>query len=206
MNDEGVPKNLTYLFVNKVERISPSKTTEIFINETTSNEARGSNFSFATPKYIQKYRNGKKIDFLAYGFSALETEHIKHYIENEPSLKVFRTHSIDKTQTSFEDSPHDIFDSQNNKVLGGSFYFKYNDEKIAVAHHDLVTPAYLIEFREEKEVAKIEKKMLYKYMNVQKLDDESKDFNGKLKCQFKTFTYQSIFPKTNNYSSKEFYA
>ena len=50
VNDEGVPKNLSYLFVNKVREISKNKTSTKLRKETLESESGKNKTTFASPK------------------------------------------------------------------------------------------------------------------------------------------------------------
>ena len=63
----------------------------------------------------------------------------------------------------------------------------------------------MIEIEEEKEVAELVKKVFYSHMGVHYFNGKSDNINTP-KHQFKASKDQSVSTKTNNYSSKEFYA
>ena len=71
----------------------------------------------------------------------------------------------------FEDSPQDTYDSQKNKVLKSTFYYDKKEEKIAVADHVLVTPAYLVEVKEN--VQKFAQKVLYEIFMWHRFDKQT---------------------------------
>ena len=76
------------------------------------------------------------------------------YGSTEPVVKVF---NFENKLINFEDSSQDKFDSTNRKILKGIFQTDYNrmNEKITLAHPDLVIPVYLIEIQEETSVEEI---------------------------------------------------
>ena len=78
----------------------------------------------------------------------------------------------------------------------------YTNKKIAVAHHDLVTPAYLIEVKVVKELVK---NILYNKLIVHRF---SKQTNTEIKHQSKseTSTDQTISKTTSDYILKLFYS
>ena len=82
----------------------------------------------------------------------------ENYLCNEPSVKVFN-HGLKKPNLT-EEYSSDLFDSHNRKILKGSFQ-KPEPEKIALAHHDLVVPAYLFKVEEKTNVDDIINGLLY---------------------------------------------
>jgi len=201
VNDEGVPKKLTYLFVNKVSSSSSKTTTSP--KDTKSNKQKSSKFSFAKPKSSAMYYNGKKWkDPSPIRSSTLITQ-CKYYTENAPFFQMFE--GLDETPTSFKSSPHDTFDNDKNKILEGTFHFTFGKEKIAVAHHDLVTPAYLVEFEVKEDTVEIVENILYSQLCVPRFINK---LNSVItpKHQLKTSKNSSSLTTTNNYSSEMFYA
>ena len=71
----------------------------------------------------------------------------EEYLNNKPGLKIFNA-NVDNEST--EKRTPDKYDSDGNKIVNG----KFQDEilKTAVAHHDDVVPAYLIEIAEKQNV------------------------------------------------------
>ena len=81
------------------------------------------------------------------------------YQKNEQSVKMYNR-SLD-TPLRIEESSLDSFDSRNRKILKGSFQQEKKQKSIALAHHNLVVPAYLIEVEEEANLVDIVEHILY---------------------------------------------
>ena len=61
-------------------------------------------------------------------------------------------------------STNDLFDSNNDIILKDTFTAEENIT--VVAHHDLVTPAYLVEIEVESDLRKIVTDVLYKKLKI----------------------------------------
>ena len=84
---------------------------------------------------------------------------IKEYHKIEPSVKIFNSSLTKPIQ--IKESSHDLVDSQDRKILKGSFLQEDVNENIALAHHKLVVPAYLVEVEEDTNLVDIAKHILY---------------------------------------------
>lgn len=78
----------------------------------------------------------------------------KDYLKNEPGLKVFEDHQGHKMPRDFEDCPNSKVDGEGRKILNGTFH-RDVWRNAAVAHHDLVEPAYLLEIAEKPAVDEV---------------------------------------------------
>ena len=205
VNDEGIPKKVCYLFVNKVRRFSTNTTSTKLRRNTQVNESRKQKFSFAIPKpSALTYKSGKKVSAPRFFKPPSSEKVLQDYANNEPDLKVFEC-TYSKIPTTFKDSPLDAFDSQNNKIPHGTFHYDLKNEKFAVAHHDLVTPAYLIEVEGKKSVQEVVESVLYKKLFV---DRFSKPTSTKTKQQSlsKILTNKTSLKMTSEYTSEQFYS
>ena len=79
----------------------------------------------------------------------------ENYLCNEPSVKIFNHKGTTSNWRVFIRLVR-----HNRKILKGSFQ-KPEPEKIALAHHDLVVPAYLFEVEEKTNVDDIINGLLY---------------------------------------------
>ena len=79
----------------------------------------------------------------------------------EPVLKVYDGKLYSDKQVELQDSSASKFDSDGNKILSGTFQVVSDEKKIAVAHHDLVTLAYLIEIEIKQSARELVKHILY---------------------------------------------
>ena len=61
VNDEGVPKKMTYLFVNKVRQTDPEEPPRKLCKVTQTEEPTKGNSFFAMQNSKPHYRNGKKL-------------------------------------------------------------------------------------------------------------------------------------------------
>ena len=87
----------------------------------------------------------------------------ENYLRNEPSLKMYSDSRIKFPK--IEDSQKDLHDSYNRKIINGSFQ-NVDQQKIALAHHSLVVPAYLIEIEEKTYMDDIVYYILYKCLKI----------------------------------------
>ena len=88
----------------------------------------------------------------------------KDYLCSKQSIKMFND-SLNEP-LKIEECSLDLFDSHDRKVLEGSFQ-KGDQENIALAHHDLVIPAYLIEIEEKLHVEDLVNGILYSLSKVE---------------------------------------
>ena len=207
VNDEGVPKKMTYLFVNKVSQTDAQEPPRKLRKLTHSEDPTESNSFFAksnTPK--AEYRNGKKIKSSRaskFFISRVFKDNWQDYISGQPVLKVFQDDFFSKNQVSLQDSPQDKFDSKENKISKGTFQVNLEEGKIAVAHHDLVTPAYLIEIEQKLSLSELVNDILYIKFNVYRFHEEGIDMNSNLSVNS---LHQSSTTKLENYSLENFLA
>ena len=91
------------------------------------------------------------------------------YLIKDASVQLFKGYTKSAT---LKESENDKFDSKNNKILQGTFMNK--DEKciIGLAHHDLVTPVYLIEVEDKLSLEDITQKILYEHLDVDNYVEE----------------------------------
>ena len=73
-----------------------------------------------------------------------------------------------KKPLKIEESLSDVYDSQYRKILKGS-YQNVDQKSIALAHHNLVVPAYLIEIEEKTDVCDIVDETLYNVLKMKKI-------------------------------------
>ena len=85
------------------------------------------------------------------------------YLKNEPSVKIYKNSRNKSLKTG--ESQVDSYDSYNRKNFI-SLYQKIDQQKIALAHHSLVVPAYLIEIEEKTNVDDIIKTMLFNVLEI----------------------------------------
>ena len=101
--------------------------------------------------------------------NCLEKSSFQDYLKNKPVINVFDGYSA--KPANFEDSSQTVFDSRNNKILQGSFVKTHTNQKIVVAHHDIVTPVYLIEINEKRSAKEIASEILYWDLGIERFVD-----------------------------------
>ena len=82
----------------------------------------------------------------------LENATYEQYLKNSPFVKVFNNSLVAflcGKVANLEDSFCDVFDSKDRKISQGTFVKDRVGQKIILAHHSLVVPAYLIEIEEK---------------------------------------------------------
>ena len=79
------------------------------------------------------------------------------YLNKEPTLRAFNSKT--KKSVSLEDNDQSYIDDKYNITIQRTF--QNVKPKIFLAHHDLVTPAYLIEIEEQQNVKTLAKDLLY---------------------------------------------
>ena len=89
------------------------------------------------------------------------------YLTLEPSVKIYKNES--KQLVEVEKSTLDMFDSQNRKISEGSLQ-NHDQLKIALAHHNFVEPAYLIEIEEKSSVDDVVNGTLYNCLKMIEYD------------------------------------
>ena len=77
----------------------------------------------------------------------------QQYLKREPSL--LACYFSENKSDSFQYRLNNKYDSKNRKILQGTFQRDFGYEKEVLAHHDLVVPAYLVEFSEKPTVGEI---------------------------------------------------
>ena len=92
------------------------------------------------------------------------------YLTSNPEVQLYRGYT--RKSVTFVDSIKDKFDSKNNKISGGTFLNDKENHIIGVAHHDLVTPVYLIEVEERFSLKEVAQKILYQHLRVCKYVEE----------------------------------
>ena len=97
----------------------------------------------------------------------------QEYIINEPVLRIFQNFS--GNQVNMEYSSQDLIDSDENKISKGTFQVELEENKVAVAHHILVTPAYLIEIEGRQNVSNFVKNISCIKFNVRRFTEETND-------------------------------
>ena len=200
-NEEETPKISNYLFVNKVKTTQTNAITANLSKEKQNINLGKRKSSFALPKTTVIYKNGKKETSISRSTLRRSEKSLDDYVCNEPVLKVFSGGKL----TSFKDSPQDTLDSQGNKIKEGTFKYDKLDEKIAVAHHDLVAPAYLIEVEVKRNVQELVKNVLYNILSVKMF---SKQASTIIKPQSlsKNLINNSCLKTTKDCTAVEFYS
>ena len=123
--EQGTVKKFSYVFVNKIKQADVQDPAKHF----------QSVMSFQGVSYY-------RINKISYD----------DYLKMKPIVKVF---NHKRKLVEFEDTRQDKFDIRNGKILGGTFQKDFEQSKIALAHHDLVVPVYLIEVEEVTNVKEI---------------------------------------------------
>ena len=82
----------------------------------------------------------------------------EEYLQKKPVVQLWNACSMESGH--FEDSSHSKYDSNNVEILQGTFERNYLNERIILAHHDLVVPAYLIEIEEKQSAEKTVKEIV----------------------------------------------
>ena len=119
----------------------------------------------------------------------------EQYLCKEPCLRFF-------TGSFFEEPASDAFDSENRKILQGSF--QKEKEMIATAHHSLVVPAYLIEIEEKLSVKEIVHTVHHDILKA--YADLNSSGNSKIsgfKTSFLKYIYADPFSAFNYLKEKE---
>ena len=179
VSDEGVPKAMHYVFLNKVERTDAKRLKD---GDACGARSENNEYSFARPKpYVPRYVNGKKRKM------EVRSQTPRYFCkENTKYERVLKVYS--EEQHAFLDStPQDLFYSDLKQTVKGTF--DVMKQKIAVAHHELVAPAYLIEFEAKYDASEIVAHLLYKKFNVFNFKDVSS-------CLFKNETINRTTDQT----------
>ena len=87
------------------------------------------------------------------------------YLKNEPSVKMY-SYSLNKLSSKVGESHKALYDSYNRNIFNGSFQ-NIDQQKIALAHHHLVVPAYLIEIEKKIDIDYIVNEILFDCLNIE---------------------------------------
>ena len=104
-----------------------------------------------------KYENGKKIQLN----NVRRQADMKRYV-TEPTMYKF----ILPTNPKLLSSTNAEFDSNNNKILKGTFTVEKEEEIIVSSHHELVTPEYLVEIEVKKDLRDSVLDLLYSKFKI----------------------------------------
>ena len=175
VSDEGVAERITYLFVNKVRNTGSEIPEKSESKDTFRRGATKNKTLFVRPMlHRPKYKNGKNISAMM-SLSLIKKESLKEQVAYEPVLKVFEVDARSgmKNQTRFENTRQDSFDGELNRIVSGTFSVPLKQTRLFVAHHQLVTPAYLVEIKEEVSTGGLAKHLLYDVFKVPNFDVNS---------------------------------
>ena len=145
--DEGSAKDLTCLFVGKVKETLASSIGPCGVcKDDKSVKTRVSLSGDETTSIV----------FVESRFQCLDSS-----FSYEPVLKVFDGNYFSDKRVEFKDPPSRKFDGDGNKVLSGTFQAGDEEKRIFVAHHDLVSLAYLIEVEITQTASELAQHILY---------------------------------------------
>ena len=172
-NEEENIKHKVYLFVNKVKQTNASKSPKKSSSENCDGKKlSNTKISFAKPN--QSFRRDVKRNVTKPSeISKLCDE----YLSNDPFLKVFDKFNFFlelKKQASVEDPQPDKFDGHGNKILNGTFDVGHKEKRVFLAHHDLVSPLYLIEIEIRQYLEVLVANVLYNDLKIMKYPRRSK--------------------------------
>ena len=88
----------------------------------------------------------------------------KDYLIQDPSVQLYRGYT--RKSVTFVDSENDKFYGKDKKISRETLVNDYGNCIIGVAHHDLVTPVYLIEIEEKLSLEEIVQEITYEYFDV----------------------------------------
>ena len=114
----------------------------------------------------------------------------EEYLQKKPVVQIFD--ALTRKPASFEDSATNKHDSNNLKILQGTFQRGYENEKIALAHHDLVVPTYLIEFEEKESAKEMAEEALFRNLNLEKYTQDFERFEKYQKLEKTSNEYQEV--------------
>ena len=156
--DKECVKGMSYVFAVKVKQNDSSD--KSLINSSLSGKQLKFKSSFAKAKPI--YVNGKRV-VTPEKISATKGS-INSYDNCEPFLNIEDDYS---KKVSFENTPYDLFDSENSRIVKGSFknYSKAECKK-AAAHHTIVTPSFLIIVEYTLSESRLVKELLYRTFDI----------------------------------------
>ena len=103
----------------------------------------------------------------------------QQYLKMKPSLVTY--YFSENKSDSFQHWLNKKYDSMNRKILQGTFHRDFGYEKEILAHHDLVVPAYLVEFSEKPTVGEIVDEV-FDYILEEKSPNKVEEYT------FETFT------------------
>ena len=188
VDDIGVFKYMIYLLTIKLKTSNNTLRKDIEYKQKEVGKER--KVSFAKPN--PTYENGKKINILRpFEQDCADKE---KYVSEPPIYNP----PIDPNLLS---SSKVKFDSNNDKILEGTF--TEEEEITFLSHHDLVTPAYLVEIELATDLRRIVKHLLYKIFDFCEL----KKTNGtmlKPRSSCKDSTSQISSNKRPTYSVETF--
>ena len=69
-------------------------------------------------------------------------------------------------------TPETVYDSENNKIVHGTFGVKAGDSNVMRGYPDLVTPAYLIVVQQNPSVSKMVQDLIYNELRVRRYDTQ----------------------------------
>ena len=95
----------------------------------------------------------------------------QEYLTSKPSVQVFEEFASEPIE--FENSPSDKLDSNDNRILQGTFQKDPSKWKKALAHHELVVPVYLVEVEDYVSAREIVNYVLYDKLELQQYSFEN---------------------------------
>ena len=101
-------------------------------------------------------------------------------------------YSLTGKQFKIEESQLDLYDSYNRKLLEGSFQ-KVDQRILALAHHSLVVPAYLIEIEEKTNVDDIVHGIINGCLKIGGYTNNAAGYEGSMKTKEKNSNEVSEF-------------
>ena len=103
----------------------------------------------------------------------------EQYLKNSPCVKAFNDVAVKlklgKKIAKLEKSFDDVFDSKERKISQGTFVRESLSNKIVLAHHSLVVPAYLLEIEEIFSLKSHVDQIVYSYFGL--IDCQKKNLN-----------------------------
>ena len=145
VSNNGFHQNMIYMFIIKLKIPNSSLIKDFKYKQDNVNKERKVSFASRNPTY----ENGKKRVYSNYLLSRFEKDrdNMKIY-ENEPPI--YKLISFYKPKLSTMLSTNAILDSNNDKILKGTFTVGGSREIRILSHHDLVTPAYIVKVEVKK--------------------------------------------------------
>ena len=97
-----------------------------------------------------------------------EDKLFEKYLKDMPIMGMFDTYNEEQISIP-KDCSQTKYDSNNSKIISGTFRGNYGSEVEVLAHHDLVVPAYLIETQFETiSVDRMVNELLYDIVEVKR--------------------------------------